>query len=66
MKGLICEKLREKTRLDWDGWNGELVPGNYVICLFVGQIFEGKTSCSIDKVVELRQCVGWTILFMRV
>ena len=48
MKGLVCEKLREKTRLDRDGRDGELFSGNYVICLFVRQSFEGKTSCSTD------------------
>ena len=47
MKGLVCEKLREKTRLDWDERNGKLVSEKYFIC-FVRQCFEGKTSCSID------------------
>ena len=54
MKGLVCEKLSEKTRLDWDGQNGELISGKQVVGLFVGQSFEEKPSCSIDKVVELR------------
>ena len=67
MKELVCGKLRGKTGLDWDGRdgrNGESISGKYVIC-FVRQSFEGKTSCSIDKVVELRQYAGWTVLFMR-
>ena len=54
MKGLVCEKRKEKTRLDWDERNRESISGKLVVCLFVRQNFEGKTSCSIGKVVELR------------
>ena len=33
MKELVCEKLKEKRRLDWDGRNEDLVSGRYAICL---------------------------------
>ena len=33
MKDLVCGKLREKTRMGWDGRNGELVSGKDVIYL---------------------------------
>ena len=31
MKGFVCEKLREETRLDRDGRNGEFIPGRCVV-----------------------------------
>ena len=49
MKGLFCEKLKEKTRLDWDGRNGELASWKYVFVCLCDKALKGKRLAQLIR-----------------